>query len=173
MIDRGPLAAVARAFELAGVRACVIGGHAVNTWLEPRFTADIDLTVLADPLALERAKAELATLGYRVVQQVDAPSGPDFIRFAATADQPPLDVQVAKTQFQESVVMRAVETAGLPVATVEDLIVLKLIAHRAKDILDLRGLLALPDLDWTYLEGWAVAWQVGAELAALRDSLVR
>jgi hypothetical protein len=44
----------------------------------------------------------------------------------------------------------------------EDLVVLKLIAHRPKDLIDLRNLLALPDLDWSYIErpplpGWAAA----------------
>ena len=33
----------------AGVEYAVIGGHAVNAWLEPRFTADVDVTVHAPP----------------------------------------------------------------------------------------------------------------------------
>jgi hypothetical protein len=36
--------------------------------------------------------------------------------------------------------------------TPEDLIVMKLIAHRPKDRIDLLGLVALPGLDWSYVE---------------------
>ena len=61
----------------------LIGGHAVNVWLEPRFTADVDVTVAADSAALARARAALEAAGYRVTaeQGADLPSGPDFVRF--------------------------------------------------------------------------------------------
>ncbi len=168
-----PLAFVARVVEHAGLRACLIGGHAVNAWVEPRFTADIDLTVLADRAGIERVQADLGACGYRVVRAVgaDLPSGPDFVRLAGGVDDPPIDLQAAKTAFQVQVVERALEHhAGLPVATPEDLVVLKLIAHRAKDLIDLRNLLALPALDWSHIERWARAWQVEDRLVALRAS---
>ena len=41
----GQLERIAGILERSGVRYAVIGGHAVNGWLEPRFTADIDVTV--------------------------------------------------------------------------------------------------------------------------------
>ena len=49
------------ALILAGANApyAVIGGHAVNTVLEPRFTADIDVTITADPAAVARARSAL------------------------------------------------------------------------------------------------------------------
>ncbi|MBE7452067.1 MAG: hypothetical protein HS111_25240 [Kofleriaceae bacterium] len=47
---------------------------------------------------------------------------------------------------------------------------LKLIAHRAKDLIDLRNLLALPARDWSHIERWARAWQVADRLVALRAS---
>lgn len=173
MTDLGPFALVAQVVERANLRACLIGGHAVNTWVEPRFTADIDLTVSADRPALERALEALAAYGYRVVQTVgaDAPSGPDFLRLAAPSG-PPLDIQTAKTAYQRQLVARAVATrAGLPVATAEDLVILKLIAHRPKDVVDLRGLIALPDLDWAYVEQWAAAWEVADRLEVLRRAV--
>ena len=110
--------------------------------------------------------------GYQVVQAVgaDAPSGPDFLRLAA-ASGPPLDIQTAKTDYQRQLIARAVATReGLPVATAEDLVILKLIAHRPKDVVDLRGLVALPDLDWAYVEQWAAAWEVADRLDVLRHA---
>lgn len=49
------------------------------------------------------------------------------------------------------------------------MIVLKLIANRAKDQLDLLGLLELPDLDWAYVESWAQQWEVLEVLDRLRE----
>jgi hypothetical protein len=52
----GPLEALARILDAAAVPYAIIGGHAVNAWLEPRFTADVDVTVAADPAALARLR---------------------------------------------------------------------------------------------------------------------
>lgn len=91
------------------------------------------------------------------------------MRLARGADDPPIDLQAAKTAFQVEVVRRARPVAvGPAVATPEDLIVLKLIAHRSKDLIDLRNLAALPDLDWAYVERWARDWEVEDRLAAIR-----
>ena len=57
---------------------------------------------------------------------------------------------------------------GLRVATASDLIVLKLIANRPKDQNDLLGLLALPTIDWPYVERWANEWDVRGLLDGLR-----
>ena len=40
---------VARILSGAGAAYALIGGHAVNAVLEPRFTADIDVTIAAEP----------------------------------------------------------------------------------------------------------------------------
>ena len=39
------LSVLARVLRQVGLSHALIGGHAVNAWLEPRFTADIDLAV--------------------------------------------------------------------------------------------------------------------------------
>ncbi|HUH03450.1 MAG TPA: nucleotidyl transferase AbiEii/AbiGii toxin family protein [Kofleriaceae bacterium] len=154
-----------------GLSAALIGGHAVNAWAEPRFTADIDITVAADADAIERVRQDLLARGYRIVREVGAelPSGPDFLRLVRGSDDPPIDLQIAKTSFQEEVIRRA-RPGRPPIATPEDLIVLKLIAHRPKDLLDLRNLILLNDLDWDYIEGWADAWEVRQRLDTLRTA---
>ena len=87
-----------------------------------------------------------------------APSGPDFVRFVSADAAVVLEMQ---TEFQREVIRRAVSsTSGLRVATVEDLIVLKLIADRPKDQADLDGLLTLGAVDRAYVEKWATAWGV-------------
>jgi hypothetical protein len=165
-----PIAAFVAILEEAGLGYALIGGHAVNAWIEPRFTADVDFTVEADPDRIAAVQARLLEVGYRIVREVGhgQPSGPDFIRFARGVDDPPLDLQVAKTAYQAEVVRRARGNAPTAVATPEDLIVLKLIANRPKDLIDLRNLVALPALDWEYIDRWATAWDVLDRLLPLR-----
>jgi hypothetical protein len=166
-----PLSYVARLLASIGADYAVIGAHAVNCWLEPRLTGDIDLTVAADRAQLDSLRARLSSEGFRVAREygAEAPSGPDFVRFVSADGELVIEVQAAKTEFQREVIRRAAGTAnGLRVATVEDLIVLKLIADRTKDQVDLEGLLGLGALDWAYVEKWAMVWGVLDRLQSKR-----
>jgi hypothetical protein len=157
--------------EEIGVPYALIGAHAVNAWLEPRFTADVDLTAASTPEEMARLRSGLLAAGFRVAREHGAalPSGPDFVRFAAPDGVLSLEVQAAKTPLQRELLQRAVVTrSGLRVATAEDLIVLKLIADRPKDQGDLHGLAQLPGVDWSYVERWAGEWGVSERLERLR-----
>ena len=168
----GAILEIARLFEEAEVHGCLIGGHAVNFHLEPRFTEDIDFTIAADPAQIARLRSAFLRAGYEVRSESapQSPSGPDFLRFVRSA-APPVEFLTAKTPFQESVLRRSRPVPGarwLSVATPEDLIVMKLIADRRKDQNDLLGLVELPGLDWPYIEAEARVWEIEDRLARLR-----
>jgi hypothetical protein len=166
-----PLAWLARTLNELGLSYAVIGAHAVNAWVEPRFTADIDVTIELTAESAETLAQALARAGIVRTREhgARAPSGPDFVRFSATEPSLTLEFQAAKTEFQHEVVRRAVLGAhGVRVATAEDLIVLKLIANRPKDQNDLLGLLALPTIDWAHVAHWAAEWDVQRLLEELR-----
>lgn len=167
-----PVVAVAALLDAAEVPYAIIGAHAINIWLEPRFTADIDVTVQAGSAELTRLKTHLAEQGFSVTREHGAalPSGPDFIRFTSPDSSIVVEVQAAKTAFQEEVIRRAIAERGARIATPEDLIVMKLIADRAKDAIDLAGLVRLPSIDWDYVERWAVEWGVTDRLARVQSS---
>ena len=167
-----PLARIAALFDEADVEYALIGGHAVNTWIEPRFTADIDVTIEAGATAMERVKGILLRegLALEVEHGAELPSGPDFLRFASKDRTLRLEIQVAKTELQHEILRRARPAEGVRVATVEDLIILKLIADRAKDQADLDALSRLPGVDWSYVERWAQDWELTARLAELREA---
>lgn len=159
----------------AGIGVVLIGGAAVNTYVEPRYTKDIDLTVAADPDGLETLTGLLRDAGFATVrhQPGEASSGPDFVQMKREATHDMVDLIAAKTPFQRLLMQRAKRADGqwLPVATPEDLIVLKLIANRSRDRLDVQNLAAQYPIDWTYVEHWATTWGVVAQLQALRDAL--
>lgn len=166
-----PLAELGPLLDSLGIAYALIGGHAVNVWLEPRFTADVDLTVEVDSEDLERLEQALQVAGFALEVSLGAsPSGPDFVRFRSTDGRVVLELQAAKTSFQFEVIRRATHAnKGLRVATPEDLIVLKLIANRPKDQIDLFGLAALPSIDWDHVERWAREWNLTEELRRLRS----
>lgn len=162
-VTTGDLAALSSMLEREAIEYALIGGHAVNAWLEPRFTADVDIVVAAGSDDFDRLKRVLAGEGFTVTGEhgADQPSGPDFVRLESDGSPLVLEVQAAKTLFQQEVIRRAsIGAAGARIATVEDLIVMKLIADRAKDQVDLLGLVELPDIDWSYIERWAGEWQI-------------
>lgn len=160
---------VAQILSGAGAAYALIGGHAVNAVLEPRFTADIDVTIAAEPAALQRVRLALLAAGFRVEREHGAalPSGPDFVRFADD-DGTILELQTAKTGLQRSAIARASDHAGVRVATPEDLIVFKAIANRPKDQIDLLGLVRIAGIDWGYVEAQALDWGVDAVITRAR-----
>jgi hypothetical protein len=58
------------------------------------------------------------------------------------------------------------------VATPEDLIVLKLIANRSRDIADCTELTQLPDLDWPFIDRWCDVWHAD-RAQGLREAMER
>ncbi len=164
------------AFDKTGVEAVLIGGQARNFWAEPRTTFDFDFTVTANATALESIQTLLLEQGYRVVRDQGArqSSGPDFLQLTNSSTGDSVDIQAAKTDFQVGIIARGVRldpNQPVPVATVEDLLVLKLIANRRKDQGDLFELMVLPGLDWDYIHRWTAEHGTRALLNEIRASI--
>lgn len=167
------LASIHQLLAKAKLEYALIGAHAVNAWIEPRLTADIDIVAIAPADRVAQARAVLAGQGYvaEVEPAADLASGPDFMRFTAPGNSIVLEIQVAKTEFQSEVVRRArTGENGIRIATPEDLIIMKLIAYRPKDRIDLEGLIQLPELDWSYVERWAAEWDVADRLRTVSEA---
>jgi predicted nucleotidyltransferase len=159
----------------------IIGAVARNAWAPPRATTDVDLTVAAEKEALRAIAEALGAIGYveaRAHRTDPADPLPDILVFRSETGRPrQLDVLVAKTPFERSVLERAVSirigSIEVPVATPEDIVVYKLLANRPRDQEDIRAILrtqrrAQRILDWSYVERWTSFWQIGDRLAQLR-----
>ena len=76
------------------------------------------------------------------------------------------DFILAETEYQECVVARAISVpvfeVKVPLCTAEDLIILKLIAYRRQDLLDIENILKRHgrDLDQNYLCQWFEFWKL-------------
>ena len=173
-----PLPDLVEWWQSEHVPGLVIGGLAVALLGRPRVTRDVDALVL---LAEERWPAFVdagSAFGF-------VPRQPDTLAFAREArvlllrHQPTgidVDVVLGCLPFEEEAVARAttVEVAGVsvPLPTPEDLIIMKAVAHRERDLLDIEGLLAAHlELDLDRVRRWVRAFADALETPELYDDL--
>jgi len=149
---------VHRLCERRGWKFCFIGGIAVQRWGNPRFTVDVDLTLLTGYGSEERfVDAMLEDLEAR---RADARQFAVLHRVLLARSKKGVDVDVAlgALPFEERSVARASvwSLAGgteLRTCSAEDLIVHKVFAGRDRDWDDVRGVLARKHgkLDWAII----------------------
>lgn len=145
--------------ETEGWRFCFIGGLAVQRWGEPRETVDVDLTVLTgfggeEPF-IERLLREYAG---RVGDPAEFARENRVLLLRAPSGVG-IDIALGALPFEESVVSRSslfsfAGAASLRTCSAEDLIVLKAFASRARDWIDVEGIIVRQSgkLDWTYID---------------------
>jgi hypothetical protein len=145
------LAALGDAMRARGWRWYVFGAQAVAAYGRPRLTADVDVTIEAMGAGASEVIAMLDPHGFaprfalsaerlreaRLLPMVHVPSG--F----------PLDLVIASPGLDEEFLARArpLDLGGVeaPVVSVEDLVVMKVLAGRRKDLEDVRGVLAVQE----------------------------
>lgn len=135
-------------------RFCFIGGLAVQRWGEPRFTQDVDLTLLTGFGAEEPfVDALLGTFRPRIAGARTFALRNRVLLLASSAGVP-IDLTLGAMPFEESAIDRATDFrvapgTALTTCSAEDLIVFKAFAGRERDWLDIAGIAArsLPGLD--------------------------
>jgi predicted nucleotidyltransferase len=158
------------------IEYAILGGFAVRTWGVPRPTYDADLAVVAEGTALQKLLDSLAARGFDVPEEhakgfVDRIAGMGKVKVTRFVERTvwQVDLFLVQGPLLESAMRRrrAVKFAGRSVWVLapEDLILLKLIAFRRKDQLDIEEMLKLvQDLDKAYLQEWATRLRVDERL---------
>jgi hypothetical protein len=138
---------------------CFIGGIALQRWGEPRFTQDVDLTVLCPLGDEERFAMQLSGFLAGRIPDAAAFSIRSRVYLGQAPDGTPVDLAYGGLPFESDCVRRAsdfefAEGCRLRTCGVEDFVVLKAFANRGKDLLDLEGVLKRNrgKLDWTHIE---------------------
>lgn len=141
-------------------RFCFIGGLAVLRWGEPRFTRDVDATVLCPFGNEDEIVHPLLSSGY--IGRL-----PDVLEFARknrvlllqSTSGVAVDLALGILPFEEAMIDRSSlfefePGARLRTCSAEDLVVLKLFASRPRDVVDIEGVIARQrgQLDWQYIE---------------------
>jgi hypothetical protein len=159
-------------------RGIVIGGVAASLLGRPRITRDVDALVLLD----ESRWAEFVAAGARYGF---VPRIPNWLGFAHKArvlllrhdpSQIETDISVGALPFEEEAVARAqfreVRGIALPLPSPEDLVIMKTVAHRARDLADIAGIVdAHPKLDWRRVRRWVRDFAAALEMPNLPAEL--
>jgi predicted nucleotidyltransferase len=169
------LARLARALDAAGVPYMIIGGQAVLLYGEPRLTQDVDVTLGVAPDRLTDVLGVVEALGLRPLVEPE-PFVAETLVLPCEEDETGLrvDLVFSLPGYERTAIERAnaVEVGGAEVrfASVEDLLIHKLVAGRPRDLEDVRGvLLRQPGADLGYVRQWLgefdAALGLGAEAA--------
>jgi predicted nucleotidyltransferase len=154
------LARIAATLEIRGIPYMVIGGHAAVLYGEPRLTRDIDITLGIGPDRLR----ELLDI-VRDVELMPAGGAEDLARgsYVLPCSDPAtgidVDLILSVSAYEQEALGRTqtVLIAGVNVrfASVEDVLIHKIVAGRPRDIEDARAILAKShSLDRAYLLRW-------------------
>ncbi len=153
------LRALSELLKKSRKQGMVIGGVASSLLGQPRLTVDIDATVVIDDEDVDQFLIQAATEGI-------SPRGlhsAEFMRRSAMlllrhdATGIPIDINQGRLPFELLAAKRAtIKRRGgveIPMPTPEDLIVMKAVAHRPKDLEDIRGIVeSQAKLDVGYIQ---------------------
>ncbi len=158
---RATIEALNNLLQKVNQRGVIIGGVAVGFLGKPRYTADVDAVFLLSTKDissfLELARAENIIPRIENVEDFARKSRVLLLKHAPTETE--VDISLGIMPFEEEMVERgtiksfANLSARLP--TPEDLIIMKAIAHRPKDLEDIRTIVdKYPNLDQHRIERW-------------------
>lgn len=166
------VAAIANALERADRRWYLFGAQAAIVWGTPRLSADIDITVDAPVDSALQLAREMEAEGFELRAGVTTSliETTRVLPMVHRLTGIPVDAILAGPGLEQRFLDRArkvkVGDREIPVASAEDVIVAKMLAGRAKDLEDIRGILRVQrdELDIDY---------VRATLRLLEDALAR
>lgn len=132
--------------ERAGEKFCFIGGLALQRWGEPRFTRDVDLTLLS-PLGSEAGSIDRVLAGFGArIEGAREFAMRNRVILVRSGSGIPIDVALGGLPFEQRCVERSSrfnfgDDAILRTCSAEDLIVLKSFAGRTRDWADVESVL--------------------------------
>ncbi len=175
---RATIEAIQRLLAKFDNRGVIIGGIAVGFLGRPRLTEDVDAMFLLSthdiPKFLEAAKTENI--------QPRIPNAEEFARknrvllLQHSPTETNIDISLGILPFEEEMVERGIvqstSTLSVRLPTPEDLIIMKAIAHRPKDLEDIRTIVDKnPTLDIARIEQWVKSFAEVLEMPSLWDDI--
>jgi Nucleotidyltransferase of unknown function (DUF6036) len=166
---RAAIQAVQRLLAKFDNRGVIIGGIAVGLLGRPRFTEDVDAMFLLStkdiPKFLEAANVEGIQPRINNAAEFARKSRVLLLRHV------PSNISLGILPFEEEMVARgsiqSLSTLSVRLPTPEDLIIMKAIAHRPKDLEDIRTIIDKhPKLDIDRIEQWVKSF---AEVLEMPD----
>lgn len=171
---RSAIEAIQRLLAKFNNRGVVIGGIAVGLLGRPRFTEDVDAMFLlsTEDIAkfLEAAKIEGIQPRIPEAEEFARKSRVLLLRHAPSKIN--IDISLGVLPFEEEMVERgsiqSTNTLSVRLPTPEDLIIMKTVAHRSKDLEDIRTIIDKhPQLDVDRIRKWTKSFADILEMPSL------
>lgn len=163
----GALRELVSLFERLGAPYAVMGGLAVRVYGIPRPTYDLDFTAAIERQDLPGFYQALRGLGHTVPEVyqsgwVDRVAGMPVVKSRLFLEGRGIDVDIflAESRFQQQLLARRrrheLDDLTIWFVSPEDLILLKLLSHRPRDLADIADVrFTQGQLDEAYLRHWA------------------
>lgn len=174
-----PLVSLQRLLSRFNERGVIIGGAAVSILGKARYTEDIDamflLSIKDIPQLLEAASKE--GIEPRIDNAAEFARKSRVVLLKHVISNTNIDLSLGALPFEQEMVERSVvhqvdEALQLRLPTPEDLIILKAIAHRPKDMEDIRILAdKYTNLDIPRIEQWVKQFADVLEMPSLWDDI--
>ena len=174
-----PLEALEKLLSHFGNQGVIVGGVAVSLLGQARFTEDLDAMVL---LSVEQIPhllmiAQKEGIEPRISQAEDFARRHRVLLLRHTTSQTNIDISLGVLPFEQEMVERSVvynidDALKIRLPTPEDLIIMKAVAHRPKDLLDIQGLIqSHPNLDRARIQDWVSQFAEFLEMPELWDDI--
>lgn len=177
---RSSLAAVQRLLERFNNQGIVIGGVAASLLGKPRLTNDIDVTILAslDEIAPLLRFAAGEGLVPRITDVEDFARQSRVLLLVHQESNIDIDIALGMLPFEVEAVERSIVhqigTLHVRLPTPEDLIILKAVAHRPRDLEDIQHIIqSNPDLDRERVKYWVAEFAHLLEAPDLFDTIAQ
>jgi hypothetical protein len=171
-----PLVDLGRWLEAIQAQAVVVGGVAASFLGRPRFTQDIDALALISESEWSAAVHAAASFGIfpRIDDAVEFAHQSRVLLLRHQQSSIDIDVILGGLPFEEDAVMNGkryvIGGIGVRLPKVEDLMIMKAVAHRPRDLQDIEGLLqAHPTLDLQGVRQWVREFASVTAMSCLID----
>lgn len=155
------LAEIAEFLEEQGWKYCLIGGLAASYWGQPRNTKDVDVVLLTGIGDEDRFIKPLTKAFTTRMAGADRFALSSRVVLLQTKEGVGIDVSLGALPFEEEMLRRAKVHEVLPgvrvrTATAEDIVVMKAIAQRPRDVDDIERIIAVQGtkLNVDYIRHW-------------------
>ena len=169
-----PLGALQHLLERFDNRGVIIGGIAASLLGQPRLTADLDAVIILStddvPKLIEAAAHEGMTTRIPEAEAFARKSRVLLLKHVNSGIN--VDISLGSLPFETEMIERGQEinVGGLYVRlpTPEDLIIMKAVAHRSKDMTDIQAIAAIhPNLDKERIKFWVEQFGTALEIPNL------
>ena len=148
-------------FKNQHVSYAIIGGAALGFLAQPRGTQDIDAVTWLDLSETAEFVKSGASFGFfpRISDPIEFARKSRVVLLQHNQTKIDVDISLGALPFEQEMIERAIEFTmselTVQVATPEDLIITKAVAHRKRDLLDIDNVVSVyPNLDLARIRHW-------------------